>query len=151
MSLFRRKAVDYFTPEEKERLLSAIHAAENATSGEVRLFIESKCRFVNPVDRAKEVFERLKMEATRERNAVLLYVAMKDRQLAIWGDTGIHEKVGDTFWDAQVKNILGHFKKSNYADGIITMIREVGEVLGRHYPHVEGTKNEVPDDIVFGK
>ena len=132
-------------------MLEAVREAERMTSGEVRVFIESRCRYVNAVDRAKEVFHALKMEATRERNAVLLYVAMRDKQLALWGDTGIHEKVGDDFWKTKVTEILHHFKKDNYARGIATIVREIGAVLGRYFPHVDGAKNELPDDIVFGK
>lgn len=151
MSLFRKKPVDYFSAPEKELITGAIHGAEQASSGEVRVFIESRCRFVDPVDRAKEVFHRLKMEATTERNAVLLYVAMKDRQLALWGDTGIHEKVGDAFWSAQVKEILSHFTRDNYAEGISRVITEVGQMLGHYFPHKGDAKNELPDEIVFGK
>ena len=151
MSLFQKKPVEFFSPEQKELMLEAVRSAEHATSGEVRVFIESHCQYVNAVDRAQEVFHALKMEATRERNAVLLYVAMRDKQLALWGDTGIHEKVGDDYWKAQVKEILHHFKKDNYAQGIATIVREIGTMLGRFFPHVDGAKNELPDDIVFGK
>ncbi|TDW99000.1 TPM domain-containing protein [Dinghuibacter silviterrae] len=151
MSLLRRKPVDYFSQEEKDLMLDAVRSAEHATSGEIRVFIESHCRFVDAVDRAKEIFDALKMDATRDRNAVLLYVAMKDRQLALWGDKGVHERVGDEFWKTQVREILGHFKKDNYAQGIATIVREVGTMLGRFFPHVDGGKNELPDDIVFGK
>ena len=151
MSLFRKKPVDYFSAQEKETILKAIHSAESTSSGEVRVYIESRCSFVDPVDRAKEVFHRLRMEATRERNVVLLYVAMKDRQLAVWGDTGVHEKVGDAFWSAQVKDILQHFTQDKYAHGIAVIVQEIGQILSRYFPHIDGAKNELPDDIVFGK
>jgi uncharacterized membrane protein len=151
MSLFRKKAVEFFSQEEKDLMLEAVRSAEQATSGEVRVFIESRCRFVDPVDRAKEVFTTLKMDHTRERNAVLLYVAMRDKQLALWGDKGIHDRVGDDFWIAQVREILGHFGKDNYAHGIASVVREVGAMLGRFFPHIDGAKNDLPDDIVFGK
>lgn len=151
MALFRKKPVEYFSETEKEHILEAIRSAERMTSGEVRVFIESRCKFVDPVDRAKEVFAHLKMEATEERNAVLLYIAMKDRQLALWGDKGIHEKVGNAYWNERVAEILQHFRKDNYAEGIAAMVRAVGEMLGRYFPHREGGKNELPDDIVFGK
>lgn len=132
-------------------MLNAVRSAEQATSGEVRIFIESRCRFVDPVDRAREIFHQLHMEQTRERNAVLLYVAMKDRQLALWGDKGIHERVGDGFWKTQVQEILSHFQKDNYAHGIASVVREVGAMLSHFFPHTDGDKNELPDDIVFGK
>jgi uncharacterized membrane protein len=151
MSILRRKPTEYFSPEEKNTILDAIKTAEHMTSGEVRVYIESRCKYVDPVDRAKEVFARLKMEATSHRNAVLLYVALKDRQLALWGDIGVHEKVGDGYWNEKVKTILHHFKKNNYAEGIAHIVREMGEMLSQYFPHLNGAKNELPDDIVFGK
>jgi uncharacterized membrane protein len=92
------------------------------------------------------------MDATEHRNGVLVYVAMKDRQLALFGDQGIHEKVGDAFWNEQVKKILSHFNKSDYAGGLEKIILEIGEALREHFPYDKDTdKNELPDDIVFGR
>jgi len=84
-----------------QQIVAAIGQAERQTSGEIRVFVESRCRFVNPLDRAAEVFTGLKMDQTAQRNAVLVYVALKDRQLALYGDKGIHEKVGDAFWNTR--------------------------------------------------
>lgn len=151
MSWFQKKPVEFFTPEQKELMLEAVRSSEQATSGEVRVFVESRCKYVDPVDRAQEIFKSLKMDHTRQRNAVLVYVAMRDRQLALWGDQGIHDKVGDDFWKKQVHHILGHFKRENYAEGIAAVVREAGEMLGHFFPHVDGAKNELPDDIVFGQ
>ena len=95
MSIFPwKKKKEFFTPEEKQQLVEAINQAEQRTSGEVRVFIESKCRFVDALDRAQEIFFKLKMQETEQRNATLIYVAVKDRQAAVYGDEGIHVKVG---------------------------------------------------------
>ncbi len=146
------KKKDFFTADEKHRIVEAIGQAEKQTSGEIRVYVESRCRFVDPLDRAAEVFFGLKMNETEQRNAVLVYVAMKDRQLALMGDKGIHEKVGDVFWDEKVKIILSHFGKENYADGIVRIITEISEALRVHFPYDGDTdKNELPDDIVFGR
>jgi uncharacterized membrane protein len=150
-NLFRKKAVNFFTVEEKEFITAAIRSAEVCTSGEVRVFIESKCRFVDAIDRAKEVFDELKMQQTQQRNAVLVYVALKDRQLSIFGDEGIHAKVGDAFWNDAVKKILSHFNKADYAKGIAHIVEEIGNALQLHFPYDKDTDvNELPDDIVFG-
>ncbi len=149
---FFNKAEDFFSPLEKEHILEAIRNAEKRTSGEVRVFIESKCRFVNPIDRAVEVFYGLQMEKTELRNGVLVYVATKDRQLAIWGDEGIHQKVGSEFWKAEVNKILTQFTAKHYADGIAQIVSDIGEALTFHFPYDSKTdKNELPDNIVFGK
>ena len=66
--------------------MEAIRLAEKETSGEIRVFVESKNSFVDPIDRASEVFYKLKMQDTEHRNAVLLYIAIKDKQLALFAE-----------------------------------------------------------------
>lgn len=139
-------------PVEQQQIVAAIKAAEQRTSGEIRVFIESHCRFVDPLDRATEIFASLKMMQTAARNGVLVYVALKDRQLAIFGDKGIHEKVGSDFWAQQVRTILSHFNKADYAGGIADVVTGIGDALHQHFPYDrENDENELPDDIVFGK
>jgi len=122
------------------------------TSGEVRVFIESKCAYVNALDRAIELFPQLNMHQTAQRNGVLVYVAVKDKQLAVFGDEGIHTKVGDVFWNNAVKEMLTHFNKENYAAGIAEVVSKIGDALKLHFPYNAATDiNELPDDIVFGK
>ena len=150
LSLFKKKA--FFSQEENDKIVAAIRNAEKCTSGEVRVFIESRCKYIDPLDRAMQLFAQLKMEDTRDRNAVLLYVALKDRQLAVYADSGIHQKVGDQFWEEAVNNILLHFDKENYANGIVQCIAAIGDALKENFPFDAGTdKNELPDEIIFGR
>ena len=150
-SFFTGKKKSFFSKEEEERMVQAIRFAEHQTSGEVRLYIESHCSFINPIDRAKELFVSLKMSETKDRNGVLLYFAMKDRQMAIWGDEGIHQKMGQAFWEKEVAVILSEFKNRNFVDGICHMIQDVGAALKNHFPYASDDKNELDDNIVFGK
>jgi uncharacterized membrane protein len=149
-SLFKKKP--FFSDEENKVIVEAIRNAELCTSGEVRVFVESKCRFVDPLDRALEIFADLKMQHTEQHNAVLVYVAIKDRQLAIYGDAGIHEKTGDEYWKAAVDKMIADFNKENYADGIANCVNMIGKALQQHFPYdKEVDKNELPDEIIFGK
>jgi uncharacterized membrane protein len=152
LNLFRKKAADFFTAKEKEMITAGIKAAELNTSGEVRIFVESRCKFVNAVDRAEEIFAQLNMFQTEQRNAVLIYVALKDKQLAVFGDKGIHEKVGTAFWSEGVKQMIQFFNKENYAEGIASVATQIGDALAFHFPYNKLTDvNELPDDIVFGR
>jgi uncharacterized membrane protein len=149
---FLRKKKDFFTEAEKKAIVEAISNAERRTSGEVRVFVESRCRYVDAIDRAAEIFFQLKMEKTDDRNAVLVYVAIKDRQLAVFGDEGIHKKVGDEYWNSEVKKMISIFNKENYAEGICQCVKDIGEALFHHFPYDKDTdKNELPDDIIFGR
>lgn len=131
--------------------MEAVRQAELRTSGEVRVYIESRCRFVDAIDRAAEVFWNLKMDQTALRNGTLVYVAIKDHQAAVFGDEGIHQKVGTAFWQTEVAKMMGHFRQGHIPDGIIAVVKDIGEALSQHFPYDAATdKNELPDDIVFG-
>lgn len=141
-----------FTTDEQTLIVEAIRAQERRTSGEIRIYIESKCKYVDPVDRAKEIFLQLEMTKTADRNGVLLYIAHKDKQLAILGDEGIHLKLGDGFWLSEVQKILQSFNATQFVEGIITIVNDIGNALYTHFPFDEASdKNELPDDIVFGR
>jgi len=147
-----QKHKEFFTPEEKQSIIEAIRFSEKRTSGEIRVFIESRCRYVDAIDRAVELFFKLEMERTEDRNAVLIYLAMKDHQLAIFGDEHIHKKVGNEYWNTAVRKMISDFDKENFANGIRQCVTDVGEALHFHFPYNNDTdKNELPDDIVFGK
>lgn len=147
-----QKSKMFFTPEESRVIVHAIQHAEKRTSGEVRVYVESHCRWMDAIDRAAEIFFTLKMEKTELRNAVLIYVAIKDKQLAVFGDEGIHQKVGTEYWNTVVKGMLTSFNKKNYAEGISNCAIQIGDALTQHFPYNSDTdKNELPDEIVFGK
>ncbi len=137
--------------KDEELVVAAIRAAEKNTSGEIRVYIESHCRFVDPVDRAIEVFYGLKMQNTDDHNGVLIYVALKDRQLAVYGDEGIHARVGKAFWQNAVQQMLQHFNKANHVAGICETVTAIGQTLHNEFPYQPNDdKNELPDEIVFG-
>ena len=148
-SLFKKK--EFFSKEENEKIVAAIRNAEKCTSGEVRVFVESRCRFIDPLDRAMEIFAELKMENTKDRNAVIVYVAIKDRQLAIYGDSGINAKTGDQYWKEEVNKMISEFHQHHYADGIVHCVEDIGQALQTYFPYDRETdKNELPDAIIFG-
>jgi uncharacterized membrane protein len=153
MSIFPLfKKAEYFTAEEKLRIVDAIRAAEQQTSGEVRVYIESKNVYVDPMDRAAEVFYNLKMDKTDNRNAVLLYIAMKHRQLALFGDEGIYNVTGAAYWNNAVKEMIANFSGHHEVDGIVNCIHTIGQTLKEKFPFDKvSDKNELPDEIVFGQ
>ena len=150
-SIFKKKK-DFFSAEDKQQIVEAIRLAERATSGEIRVYVESKNAFVDAIDRAAEIFFKLKMQKTEHRNAVLLYIAMDDKQLALFADEGIYKKAGAAYWNKAVEKMIANFTKENISNGIEECIRMIGETLQEKFPYEATTdKNELPDDIVFGK
>ncbi len=150
-SIFKSRK-QLFSEEETRLIVKAIRHAEQRTSGEVRVFVESRCSWVDAIDRAVELFFKLQMDKTENRNATLVYVAVKDRQLAVFGDEGIHQKVGTAYWNNVVAEMLQSFNRLDYAKGIADCVIQIGDALTTHFPYERDTdKNELPDEIVFGR
>ncbi len=135
--------------KEQQQIVEAIQQAEHRTSGEIRVHIESHCKG-DPLERAKAIFVKLKMHNTAERNGVIIYLAKKDRKLAIWGDKGINEKVPDNFWEDVKETMISHFKNGRFTEGLVNGIEMIGEKLREYFPYRSDDVNELSDDISFG-
>ncbi|REJ84444.1 MAG: TPM domain-containing protein [Bacteroidetes bacterium] len=141
---------DYFSEQDRQQILSSIKEAEKNTSGEIRLFIEKKCEG-NVLDRAAYIFHEIGMDRTQEKNGVLFYMAFDSHKFAILGDSGINAKVPEDFWH-EIKMIMQqHFVDGNFVKGLKEGIRLSGHALSLHFPYSKSDKNELPDDIIFGK
>lgn len=139
----------FFTETEQKQIIEAIKEAELNTSGEIRLHIEAKCK-PDAYVRAKKVFESLGMHKTELKNAVLFYVAYRDKKFAILGDSGIHEKVSQQFWDEEKELMLQYFKNGNYAEGLCLSIIKAGKKLKQYFPYQQNDTNELSNEISFG-
>lgn len=150
MGFFRNKK-KLFSEEEISSVVAAIKNAEMQTSGELRVFIESRCKYVDAIDRAKQIFSNLEMQKTEQRNAVLFYMAVNDRQLAIFADEGIHQAVGAEFWKKSVADAISKISEKNVVPGVVKALEQIGAALKEHFPYYkEVDRNELPDEIVFG-
>lgn len=146
-----RKNKAIFSEAESQSIVNAIREAEQRTSGEIRVFIERHCKYVDAMDRAKQIFDNLEMEKTEKRNGVLFYVATDDHQLAIFADEGIHKAAGSDYWKNTLNKVISKIKSENLVSGICHSITDIGNALHTYFPFQKDTdKNELPDDIIFG-
>ncbi len=143
----------YLNKKEQAQAVACIQNAEQNTTGELRVFIEGKCTYMDAMDRAKELFEELGMTETERRNGVLIYIAVQDHQFAILGDKEIYEQAGGpAFWEQAAAELKSYLQKGQLAAGVCASINELGAALAKYFPYdPEVTKNELPDEIVFGK
>lgn len=144
------KVEAFLTQEEEQEIVEAIRLAELNTSGEIRVHLE-KSSEKTVLQRAIEVFHWLKMDATQEHNGVLIYVAVKDKTFAIYGDKGIHEKVTDNFWNTTKDVMQKHFRDGNFKEGLVQGIAEAGKQLKIHFPYQTNDTNELSNEISFGE
>lgn len=142
-----------FTEDDLAAIADRVAAVEARTSAELRVHLERRVpralfgRRPDPLDRAREVFARLGMQRTRDRNGVLIYLALDDHSLAIFGDEGVHARVGDTYW-ARIRDLLvERLRAGAPRDAMTTAIDEVGRVLAEHFPRRPDDLDELSDQV----
>jgi uncharacterized membrane protein len=143
--------MNIFSEAEKKSITDAIHRAELNTSGEIKVHVEEYCPLDNPLDRAKQVFYFLSLDHTALCNGVLFYLSFRDRQFAILGDKGIHDKVGSDFWNKEKALLHEYLHIGNTVEGLCLAIEMAGNSLKKHFPYMSDDINEISNDISFGK
>lgn len=131
------------------RVVEAIQAAERVTSGEIRVTV-AHFFWGNVEKTARQAFHRLGMEHTADRNGVLIFIVPSRKRFAILGDQGIHEKVGQAFWNDVSACLSAHFRRGAFTEGLVEGIHLVGERLATHFPSAGAAdRNELPEDVDF--
>jgi uncharacterized membrane protein len=143
------EVIKFLTQNDEEAIVEAIQRAEKNTSGEIRVHIEKETS-VATLERAMEVFHSLNMSATKDRNGVLIYVAVDSKKFAIYGDEGINEKVGADFWNSTKDIMQNHFKKGNNKQAFIDGIKEAGTQLKKYFPFQQDDTDELSNEISKG-
>jgi uncharacterized membrane protein len=135
------KSVDH------DRIVSAIAGAEKRTSGEIRVFI-SRQKTEDAFHAAGLCFRRLKMDQTRSRNAVLIFIAPVSHRFAVIGDTAVHAKCGDNFWHEVVEGMESNLKRGDFTEALIHGVEKVGSLLAAQFPPDPNKQNSLPDAVV---
>jgi len=136
----------FLSEQQEKNIVEAIQTAEKQTSGEIRVHIEHVCKR-NPLKRAKKLFHKLEMDQTEQQNGVLLYIASDDHKVAIYGGKGIHEQVGQLFWDDVLQQLIENFRNDYVERGIKKAVRQIGEKLKTYFPYQTDDENELSDEI----
>jgi uncharacterized membrane protein len=141
---------EFLSKLEHDAIVEAIREAESRTSGEIRVYIQRGKLSADPLAVAQKKFQRLGMYKTRERNAVLIFVAPRAHSFAVVGDKAIHEKCGEEFWRRIVDRMQTHFRSEKFSRALVEGIDEVGKVLAAHFPRTSANANELSDEIAEG-
>jgi uncharacterized membrane protein len=138
----------FLSNKEKKIIVATIRAAEMKTSGEIRVHLQSVAK-PDILAHGKEVFEKLGMAKTDQRNGVLIFVATRDKRFSVLADSGIHREIEQEFWNELAKKMEDHFRQNRFADGIVEAVAAIGEHLAKHFPREQNDVNELSDAISY--
>jgi uncharacterized membrane protein len=139
---------NFLTDQHIALLVDAIQSAEDHSTGEIRVHIDSNTE-TNNAERAYDVFKELCMNKTAELNAVLFHVNFEQKYLTIIGDKGIHERVNQSYWDALHDEITIKFANGKFFEALRDAILKTGLELKKHFPVTGENTNEISNEITF--
>ena len=142
------KFTTFFTVAERELIQSTIEKAEQATSAEIKLIVLRHC-WQDIKRKATDLFRKHQLHKTKNRNAVLILLVTTNKEFLIYGDEGIHEKVGQTFWDDVKETMLLHFRQNEYGAGLQVGIERIGEKLKYFFPYQTDDQNEIGNEVSY--
>lgn len=139
---------NFLSPQEASLIENAIKEAESNTSAEIKLVIARHC-WDSLYKKAARIFRKIGLQNTQQRNCVLVLLVTSNREFLIYGDKGIHEKVGQGFWDDTRTEMLDKFRSDKFGDGLAGGVRSIGEKLSEYFPKNNDDLNEVSNEIAY--
>lgn len=136
-----------FSSEDEKEIIEAIRNAELLSTGEIRVHLDQHLKG-DALTTAQDIFYKIGMQKTKNRNGVLFYVSENLRKVAIIGDENIHKLVRQSFWNEILEEIIESFKKEKYKEGLINAIFKTGNQLKKYFPSDgDNNENELANEI----
>jgi putative membrane protein len=85
---------------------------------------------------------------TAGRTGILIYLSQIERRAEIVADESIHAIVPNEQWGEAMADMLAEVRQGRIADGMIAAVRDVGAILGQHFPRASDDANELPDRLI---
>lgn len=136
------------TADDNQMVEQTIAEVEKQTSAEIKVVVLQHC-WIDIREKARQQFHKLELHQTDQRNAVMILLVTRNREFLVYGDKGIHEKVGPEFWLQTRDAMLDEFKQGRIAQGLCVGIRTIGEQLNDHFPISKDDRNELDNEVVY--
>ncbi len=80
---------------------------------------------------------------------MLILVVPVNREFYIHGDVGVHQDVGQSYWDDTVNILNDHFKSGDYFKGMKVAVQDIGEKLSQYFPASPDDADEIDNSIMY--
>ncbi|MEK7819241.1 MAG: TPM domain-containing protein [Bacteroidota bacterium] len=139
--------------EELSKISSTISEVEKQTSGEIRVVVKKRLSFFEKRKKIRDLafkeFYKLKMNETKDKTGVMIYILVKEKKFEIIADEGIQNKVAPFYWDVISQTLSERFLHNEFCKGICDFVNEVGIVLIKEFPIKHDDKNELSNEVII--
>lgn len=143
--LRRQSPSAFLNKQEKEKLLLRISEFENLTHCE--LVIHFKRNFKgDPLQDNQRLFQKHQLDRTPLKNAILLTLAIAQRQFAIWADEGVAQNAPKDLWD-QISERLSHsLREEKRLEGLLACIDLLEKRISLKDPNAKRESNALNNE-----
>ena len=118
------------------------------TSALKRLFLFAEQVEEEVGEAALSAFYSHKLDVTRERNGVLLFISVFERRVFILADKGVNDKIDPARWRGMVDSLITAIRRGDHGPAVCRTVADIGAVLREHFPPRPDDQNELEDLIV---
>jgi len=97
---------------------------------------------------AFEQFFVHKLNETKKRLGVMLFVSLDERYVELIADKGISDEVKPEEWAKIIDDFIADVKSGKVHEGYIKAVRACQDILKTHFPDVPDDINELSDTLV---
>jgi len=88
------------------------------------------------------------VQLTAHHSGALFFVSLAERYVEIVADKGIHEKLGEDYWQGIIDTFVAHVRRGQVVDGFVDAIGACGAAMAEHYPPGPADTNELSDGLI---
>lgn len=123
-------------------------------------FLLSKLNFVQrwlipPEDQEAQVWQRAqaewasnKLQKTKARTGILIFVSIMERKAVVLADEGIAKHYSPETWKEVVDILSLHLKRNEWVLGFQKAVEKCGQILQKHLP-ASHSANEISDHLII--
>jgi len=143
----------YLSESDLNEIANVIAEVESHTSGELRLCIKVKRDILEYRLSVRELamneFYEFKMHNTKDKTGIMIFILFDEKKFEIIADEGINSKISESKWNDLTSHLVLYFRNSQYKEGIIYSIKEIGKILISEFPVSDDDINELSDEVII--
>ena len=136
-----------FDANARKNIENTIENAENKTSCEIRVHIDSPGKS-HKESSPENVFHNLGIDLTRFGNGILVFVQFKPSKIIVLSDPRIQECISNSDID-NFRRRISKTKPRLPAEYLTLLIEELGETMQTFYPVTDCYDDELPNTVSF--
>lgn len=149
----KRIIYNFLSDDELFRISNRIKEVEKKTSAEIVVAIQEERNFFQKRKSLRQLaeieFNKAGIGNTADKTGVLIFILLSDKQFYILADKKVSDKINQNTFDQLANEMSEQFKSGNFAQGILSCIDRLGEILSQEFPIKSDDTDELSNKVLI--